>query len=89
MCTFFCWISDSVFVHAVSENESVLHNQNVNNGIDDIQTDLAMTGGIDFVKQVSWFPQNYFTNYYWDAVVELNILISPAAPKTQLTTMYN
>jgi hypothetical protein len=53
MCTFFCWISDSVFVHAVSENESVLHNQNVNNGIDDIQTDLAMTGGIDFVKQVS------------------------------------
>jgi hypothetical protein len=53
MCTFFCWISDSDGVRLDSDNESILHHQNVNNGIDGIQTDLAMTGGIDFVKQVS------------------------------------
>jgi hypothetical protein len=52
MCTFLCWISESV-VHPGSDNESILHHQNVNNGIDGIQTDLAMTGSIDFVKQVS------------------------------------
>ncbi len=50
---FFCWISDSVVVRPGSDNESVLQHQNDINGIDDIQTDLAMTGGIDFVKQVS------------------------------------
>jgi hypothetical protein len=49
---FFCWTSDIV-VHPGSDNESVMHNQNDINGIDGIQTDLAMTGGIDFVKQVS------------------------------------
>ncbi len=52
MCLFFCWISDIV-VHPGSDNESVLHHQNDINSIDGIQTDLAMTGGIDFVRQVS------------------------------------